>query len=254
VSQGERSGDLQAIERRKYWLSARDDSLQITDCEHSICSLWDRFRVKSPLETSEKLPNRLPRWGSISTLFFTISAKIASFIDQGISEQWVALAAQLMVQTALESLLAPEGVRDGENALVLAFAWGWIPPTYWDDYKPSDENSVEAERVINDLFEVSHGDGARENQLWREMRLNYMSLFGNPQSGQQLDDTAMVTQLKTIAKDYPVHELEKKVVLFLEAMWKFCRKPLLAQIEEGKVEGMTDREFEDFKNRIFIPS
>ena len=71
-------------------------------------------------------------------------------------------------------MLPDESIRGDENPLAPAFAWGWIPPTYWDDYESGDESGVEVERMINNLFEDSGPGGeARENSLWKEARLRY---------------------------------------------------------------------------------
>lgn len=245
------STERRLAERRHYWLSARQGTAKPTDLENCIYTAYNGLDTISTHGTGNKVAH--PMLSSISSLFFTISAKVASCIDQGISEQWMELAAQFMLQAALEPCLLPGSRANGENLLALSFAWGWIPPRFWDDVDSSDEISIEAEMMINNMFADDDGTRPRENQVWQRMKLKYMSLFSSPQPRDPFDIHALSTQLEKIANEYPIQEFEKKVVAFSKGMWEFCRKPLLAQIEGGEVEGMTKPEFEDFKKRIFVP-
>ena len=242
----------QLAERRQYWLSARQKTSQLTEKE---CMIYKTFNNFCTQPTTTTIENQLPypTLGSIIPLFFNISAKIASFIDQSMSEQWTELAAQFMLQAVLESCLMLDGTVEGGNPLALSFAWGWIPSTYWDNFDSSDETGIEAELMINDMFVEDRGNQLKGDSAWQKMRLKYMSLLGSLQSREKLDNHVLVTQLQKVAKEYPIREFERKVVAFAQSMWEFCRKPLLVQIEEGRVKGMTECEFEDFKKRVFVP-
>lgn len=251
--QGWQDASAKLFNRRQYWLLAREDASMITDREHDIYSAWKALSPKSGPQKKDKLPHHTLSLSYISALFFTISAKVASSIDQGISGQWVELGVESMLQAALEMCLMPEGIRDGENALALAFAWGWIPSKYWDDYDSDDEAGVEDETTLNDVFEDAHGDEARENSLWQETRLRYLSLFNISRPKLSSDDDVRSTRLRKVATDYPIREFESKVVIFSQAIWDLCRKPLLVQIERGQVDGMTADGFEQFQRRIFAP-
>ena len=246
------SQESQTIERRQYWLSARKCTLKVTDQEHDIYKAWNRLYARSLPATGKKLRHPSSTLSGISPLFFTISAKIASCIDQGISQQWMDLAAEFMLQTALESRLMPGGRWSGGNLPALSFAWGWIPSTFWDGFKSGDRN-IEAELLINQMFEDDDGNGPGENVLWHKTRLKYMSLISSEQSKERQSDDALATQLQAVANKYPMEEFEKKVVAFSKGMWEFCRKPTLVQIEDGEFDGMTNREFEGFKKSIFVP-
>lgn len=241
------------MKRRLYWLSVREGASRVTDEEQRIYKSWSDISTNPSARVRKRLSQPSTTLSSIGPLFFTISARIASFINQGISEQWIELAAQLMLQTGLESCLMPEGVYDGENPLVIAFAWGWIPPRYWDDYKSSDETGIEAAVMINDMFAANQGEELRENQMWEERRLKYLSLFSVSKAKGLPNRDVLEAQLGKIARKYPMHEFERNMLDFSRAIWELYRKPLLVQIEEGKVDGMTEREFEDFKHRIFAP-
>lgn len=245
--------DPQLVERRHFWLSARKDTSDMTDQEDSVFGTWHGFCRRSPSAETNKPTHLSATLIGLSPLFFTISAKIACFIDQGISKQWVELAAQLMLQAALESCLTTARMQGSDNPVSVAFAWGWIPSNYWEKYKSIDRINMEHEAMINRMFEDDRGTRIREEQLWQTTRLKYLSIFSNPRPGKQLDDTARMKHLGAIAEKFPIRDFEKKVVVFLEAMWNLCRKPLLVQIEEGVVDGMTSSEFEDFKQRIFAP-
>jgi hypothetical protein len=243
--------DPQIVERRRYWFSVRDDKCRVTEQEHSIYNAWNGFYIRSHCERENKHISPQKPLAYISPLFFTISAKIASLTDQGISERWIELAAQFMLHAALESLLAPREGRSNENPLLIAFAWGWIPPSHWKHYcESSKDNGAEVEAMINEMFKNNSGRGTGEHERWQESRLKHLSLFDVP-PGKQSSDGSLGEQLEDIAKQYSSPEFEKKIVAFSKAIWELCRKPLLVQIEEGQVEGMSASEFEGFKKRIF---
>jgi len=42
-----------------------------------------------------------------------------------------------------------------------------------------------------------------------------------------------------------------KIADYLEGLWKLGEKPLLVEIEQGKVEGWTKEEFEEFMGNVF---
>jgi hypothetical protein len=245
------SAQRQLAERRNYWLSARRGKVNSADQEHGIYTAYDGFCTK--LKPPGQNKPAYPKLRDFSPLFFTISAKVASCIGQGISEQWMELAAQFMLQAALESCLMPGGATNGENPLAVSFAWGWIPPRFWDDVGSSDESGVEAEMLINSMFVDDNKNSPRENRIWQKIRLRYMSLFRIPQPEGHLDRHVLSTHLMNIAKHHPLQDFEKKVVAFSKSIWEICRTPLLTQIEGGAVEGMTKSEFEDFKKRAFLP-
>lgn len=240
----------QLAERRQYWLSARQQTSQATEKECTIYKKLNNFCTQPMTMIENQLPH--PTFDSIIPLFFNISAKIAIFIKQSISEQWIELAAQFMLQAALESYVKLDSTVEVGNPLALSFAWGWIPSTYWDDFDSSDRSGIEAELMINDMFAADRGNQSKGDPAWQKTRLKYMSLLGSLLSMERLDNGSIVTQLQRITDEYPIHEFERKVVAFAQDMWEHCRKPILIQIEEGRVKGMTECEFEDFKKRIFV--
>jgi hypothetical protein len=239
--------------RRQHWLSARKETLRVTNKEQKIYSSWEKVNSKSPPRTSERLPHPSSTLHNISPLFFTISAKIAGFINQGISEQWAELAAEFLLQAALESCRTSESSRSSMNTLAIAFAWGWIPSAYWDDAKSDDEAGIETEKLINTMFAVENGDVIKENEIWERTRRKYISNFSRSLPKEPGVDGQSNRWLTEIVTQHPMPEFEKKVVAFSKAMWEFCRKPLLVQIEEGGMEGMTSQEFDDLKKRVFLP-
>jgi hypothetical protein len=241
----------QLAERRNYWLSARKGRSVPRDQEHGIYTAYDGFSTEAN-PPGQHQP-AYPTLRDISPLFFSMSAKVASCIGQGISEQWMELAAQFMLQASLESCLMPGCTANGENPLAVSFAWGWIPPRFWDDIVSGDEIGVEAEMLINNMFLDDDKNHARENPAWQKTRLKYMSLFSSPQAEGHLGRHALSMHLINIASEHPRQDFEKKIVVFSKSIWEICRRPLLVQIEGGAVDGMSKSEFEDFKKGAFIP-
>lgn len=245
------SVDPQVVARRRYWFSVREDQCRVTEQEHGIYNRWADFCARSPTLPGSKLPHPPLTLISAGPLFFAASAQIASFLDRETSEMWVGLAAEFMLQTALDSLMIMPDAMTADIALVTAFAWGWIPPSHWEHYCQSGrDKDGKAEATINKMFKNEHGRGTGELERWQEMRLRYLSMFDVPEPSLSRDDT-LAERLRDLAQEYPPLEFEKKVMTFARHMWAMDRKPILVQIEEGKMEDMSDSEFEEFKKRIF---
>jgi hypothetical protein len=244
-------------ERREFWLQSREGTSALSEQERKMYESWSIVDEMLLTEAKKKLPDQgiaaIPV-NSIAPLFFTVSAKISNWIDQGISELWADLAGQFMLQAAMESLRNSPASESKRYIIMFAFARGWIPAQCWDDFETDDDTGVEAEVMINAMFEDENSRDPTENQKWQETRLRCLSLFDLSKSDALPPPDRLAARLAKISKRYPVQKFEEQLMAFMKAMWEFCRKPLLLQIQEGKVEGMTAEEFEEFKRNALLPT
>jgi hypothetical protein len=102
--------------------------------------------------------------------------------------------------------------------------------------------------------EFSEKSAGQEMPEWTSIRLEHLSAFGTSPGGNEDYKKArrwQVERLRKIAEQYPIQKFNGKVVDYLEGLWKLGQKPLLVQIEEGKIEGLTQDEFEQFMENVF---
>ena len=246
-------------DRRQHWMLVREETLAIPSQERSIYEGWNCISICTVPETamdSQPLPTR--NLNSMVALFLAVSAKVARSIGQGISGEWADLAAQFMLQAALESCQLQRGCVNDKNPLIYAFAWGWIPPQYWIDYQTNNGDiGVAAEIIINEMFEGSRsGVGQDEewgNEVWQRARLGALSAFDISITRECPAEERVTAQLQHAAEQYPFHKFERKLMTFLKAVFALFRNPVLVQIEQGYLEGLTADQFQDFKSRVFLP-
>lgn len=234
----------------------REETSQVTDWERTVYKSWQDVGEASSslIGDGSRDPVTLK---NMCPFFLTLSARIFGFIKQTIGETWVELAAQFMLQAALEAYLTPSLADDKNNQVAQAFAWGWIPPERWErDYGWTDQSGADLELMANKIFADEDSRLAGENQLWQETRLKYLSFFDiskQQQHGEPLSHQQLKTLLGSLARENPVEALEVKMMDVLEQMWSLCRKPVLIQIEEGHLDGLSSDEFDDFKERVLLP-
>jgi hypothetical protein len=63
----------------------------------------------------------------------------------------------------------------------------------------------------------------------------------------------LAKQLKALTRRFPLDRFEESVLRFLEAMQLSQDPPLLAQLETGKVAGMSKRQVEELRQRVRVP-
>jgi hypothetical protein len=264
LSEAGRFSRRRLTEQRSHWLAIRDEEGPGASLKSSSYDSWAKVEERFFSSTRERQNRHQPaEFATMSLLFFTVSARLARLTNKPLSATWTKLAARFMSQVALESYLgAPAYDRTGTDQLSLAFAWGWVPPACWDkDRGWSHRDGADLELMINQMFAYneSSGTATQENPMWTETRLNLLSRFdmsrqrqGDRTPGPPTQDLVN-TYLESLAKETPIDEFEERVVSFVRQIWEFFRKPLLVQIEEGQVDGMSADEFEEFKRRTLLP-
>ncbi len=257
--------------RTKWW-----DDTQVGNSSpyNEIFGSWRGFcqPTTGSTESRKQLHSRASKiilLQDILSNFLDLSASMSVNIVQNVTEQWMHIAAEFMMQSAWEkyAYLATEG---DEEPLKVAFAWGWrSPQDWWDELSDlKDEVKLLEYRVIG-MFGVDEDDEETMAVVgewldWTRIRGQYLSCFSmgldldeelghtyDQSTSQQRRQKWQLQQLKDIAARFPMDAFEGKVVDFLEGLWELEQKPLLVQIEEGKVDGLTSEEFEEFKASVW---
>ena len=219
---------------------------------------------------------------SVLHRFMLLSSTIAPEVGD-INHKWMELALQLMFQSALELLSSPEQ-SDGHAAaanedpatnghsipmpgLIECFAFGYL-----SSIAKSPGEVSETEQAINALFaSTSRGSHDQvENPDWTQLRSKFLAEFRLPSTSHMPSSTsrnstrpgptsdpkvyhAWIARLK---HKYPFEDVEAKLLQCLEHFWilncsdEVSGKPVLVQIEEGRLEALNETEFEGFLRKV----
>jgi hypothetical protein len=191
--------------------------------------------------------------------FLHLSAEMAANLGQDVTKQWMVLAAEFMLQSAWEKLvyLDAEGTKEPLKA---AFGWGhWENVRELEDAWAASDASMEVktgDMCVGRMF--SNRDKSGEFvmvQEWSKVKLEYLSAFGTSPDGiQERPQHAQrwqVKHLREIKDRFPIEMFDGKITDYLEGLWKLGEKPLLVQIEQGKIEGWTKEEFKELMGNVF---
>lgn len=184
--------------------------------------------------------------------FMALSAYLYQEAGWEVKERWLELAAEFMMQAALEQYL----VYSAGDAQVLreCFSYGWDPSFKKDRImakysrdSPGLGDQVyremgDDEETINEIFH----DEETETEIggWKEIRERFLGFF-KPEK-----DVGIVRQLELTAAQHPILKFEGQVMYFLGALQKAQETPILIQLEEGKLEDMSVEETTKLKERI----
>lgn len=263
---------------RRVWLKAGQKAQTLGYTEAS--DLW-RLR-NSQLCLADHL---LPLFMWVSTNLFKLSKR-----PPAISLEWMRLAVHLMVQAAIEILDAPDllvsGSNGAQNALQECFAWGALEDTqsacsvdaiademrmrgFPSTHTRSLHEVVNKERDCQRMFKEYTEDGKQPSI--RESVSGSQIPPWDAVKQEALEDVLMTfTSIQEAGTDLshrPIELLRSKYRLttlladindFIAIHWRLLhskawhRKPVLVQIEEGGLDGLTPAEFEEFKTRVCI--
>lgn len=255
---------------RQMWLKAHGSSQIAWDSE-----LGSSWHLRS---TQHSLPGHiLPVFMSVSVELFKISK------NSQLSHPWMRLAGSFMVQAAIEVLDAPDlltwGDEIAKNALEECFAWGCLEQYNFED---SIQDAVRDAKTKGLLVPTTVGldDIARMEDSCQKMFS--ATVPGSPASRREipawtntreemLQDVLMAfvsiqeagsdasrTPIRLLRKRYKLTSLLSDMHDFVAIHWKLLHstawhgKPILVQIEEGGIDGVTADEFERFKGAAGI--
>ena len=252
-----------AATRMKWWTRGRRDD-QSSTAEHTIIACWrDYFTL--PPSTSKDLKASLQIDAAkviflveLLPRFLDLSADMAVLLGQDVSEQWMRLAAEFMLQSAWEkhAYLASEA---SDEPLKVAFGWG-----QWDRREELDDTTLSAvttaaEVHVDAMFRTFDGSpeqaAGQDIPAWSKIKLEYLSAFGTTPAGVNgvhHGERWQVKRLKEISERFPKLRFHSKMADYIEDFWKLGRKPVLVQIEEGRIEGLMEKDFKDLKENLGV--
>lgn len=180
-------------------------------------------------------------------LFMKISAARNSMSGSNVQAQWMKLACEFMLQACLEQYLVIGA--EGANAFDEAFAWGYVDEIdeamaaiSGPDGLVNDNGGSE----VNAMFEDE--DYEVEVDGWKEMRQSYIDELIPVEDMARAGPhgNAFTSHLEAVANAHPPAAFESTLLDFLQAMSKSLPTPVLIQLENGKLDGMTEQETQEF--------
>jgi hypothetical protein len=256
---------------RMKWWDTRHATDRQSSREDSVLDSWRNFLTTTASAGKEEqtaLPGNLHSGAAkfiplleLLPHFLDLSANMAANLGQDVTQQWMELAAEFMLQSAWENHVHLDAESDGES-LKVAFGWGrWAQEEELDGIATSADAGGEAKAVevcVDAMFSTGDGSSGRaagqEIPEWTDVKLEYLSAFGTLPDGEEATEQAQIWQVKRlreIAERFPKEVFDGKIVDYLGGLWKLGKKPLLVQIEEGKIDGLTKEEFEEFMLNVF---
>lgn len=160
---------------------------------------------------------------------------------------WMELAAEMMLQAALEQYRSCG--KGGIEALLEAFAWGVEGMTEYageEQDSQGDPVDLEDDSAINLVFLNEHEsiDAEEVSPTWAEMRKQYLEYFLPPDA--VLDDEERAPQssiaeasawqaqehFEDLANRHPIAVFERNMLGFLDALCESYERPVLFQLED----------------------
>jgi hypothetical protein len=240
--------------RRKHRRRAEDFYDSSSDSSFSE-SLFEQRMSKSARRPAPK-PRHDEEAVSLADLvpmFVGLSAARATlFEDDKVSahEGWMDLAGEFMLQAALEQCLEYSDCSGAKLREI--FSWGW---------KANPKQSWEDEQVVNEMF--CDDEEMKENESWARIRSKYIDLVSSPLAAVKFSltqpqlkpksNTDLAKQLRALTRRYPIDNFEERILRFMEAVQLSLELPILAQLDTGKIDGMTQRQVQELKKRITLP-
>lgn len=166
-------------------------------------------------------------------LFMAVSAAQISMQEGTITDTWMRLAAGYMAQAVAEQYLIYDSQR--QEVLQEAFSWGFDPEC--SAKEGTDEFHINA--MFWGVDTVVDG--------WDRIRDEHMQAL-IPSTGADL----RLHLESLMATDLSIAEFERRLIDFLDKVLMGQSKPLLLQIESGKVDGLLRKEITELFDTIGI--
>lgn len=236
--------DLLATGSEQYvgnWLSVEDDP---------AVSSKERFN-------GVPLVDLLPR-------FMEISAQTAQLTKQSVTDMWLELANDFMLQAAIEvGLTGPISTRGSKiNHKALLACFGWGIPTGIDRLGIDDDwDSSSTEAAINHMLLPNTNEKITRENAWIEKRRRTVAEFmehirpeNEEARGPYLHEDDVRCHVTTLQYGHPADRFEVQMLDYirnLQVVWaQLTEEPILLQIEQGGLKGLDDDEFQALLARV----
>lgn len=187
----------------------------------------------------------------ILPLFMELSAARNAMNSGNINEGWMQLACEFMLQACLEQYLIFGASKS--DTMDEAFAWGYmdmerdVMAVDGEDGKTFGDKNAEINAMFEDEDYATGVDG------WSDMKMSYINELmawteTAPTSidNRGPDEDDIIPCLQRVAEQHPIAAFESTLLEFLEAISKSLPDPLLIQLENGKLDGMTEQQTHEF--------
>jgi len=266
--------DLRA---RRQWMDLRAQPIPLRDgeaehraewaesaVENEVYRSWECYRMAGAASSRQSgvlLAHLLSR-------FMELSAEMAEIVGEP-NRKWMTLAGEFMLQASIEVLEHQAHAHGTEAGILECFAWGWIDRTSirHSDVAREETSFIHSrEELINDMFcdlvspplDCSESWARREIPLWTEIRARFLSELHLSYSTPSTTAQCQSQRLAKLHHKFPLLHFKQELLCYIEGIWALNGnadpdgKPVLAQIEEGHLEGMglDEREFDEFIARV----
>jgi len=163
--------------------------------------------------------------------FMSLSASAGASAGNIPSTRWMVLAAEFMLQAAYEMTMS--GMRPS-TAVQEAFAWGcYAGISAEEDRDGIDQGSGEVDAMFRDVNTNAELD---DWTAIRSMHLEELaSQIGDPRS---------------LESEHPITKFERDTCCYLDGLSSSVPLPIIAQLERGQLDGLSERETEAFRRRV----
>ncbi|KAK5716790.1 hypothetical protein LTR15_009683 [Elasticomyces elasticus] len=235
------------------------------DLERNRAEVLHRLKIPAEDEAYEDAHYGTPSSVSLLDLLPLIvqvsAARSAMIEESGLTEQWMHMAAELMLQAVLEQCLVC-GANDGV-AVNQAFAWGLKVQAGRMEVDGEAQDEKEKDEV-----DFMFTDAVYETEVegWADIKRSYLAELlpsvdeeqakssketysipsSDDASGRTPSAIDVVSRLEMAAARHPLDKFEANVLGFLDALSKSIPVPVLVQLENGQLTGMTRQETQDF--------
>ena len=189
-------------------------------------------------------------------LFIQVSAARNAMSSSNLTDRWMQLACEFMIQACLEQYLVFGA--NGSDTMDEAFAWGYEANE--DDKMdiPNGKTWDAKEDEINEMFEDEVY--AAEVEGWSSTKTSYLSELFLPKeviesdAQEEVHRVAVTSHLEMVAVKHPIASFESSLLNFLEALSNSIPEPVLVQLERGQLDGMTKQQTQDFLTECGVGS
>ena len=194
--------------------------------------------------------------------FMELSAQFTQLTETRVSEIWLRLAAEFMLQAACEEgFNGPTDYVEVHHDMLLAcFGWG-LPMDVIDLARSMDGVDAKwaaSERTIHKMLRSSKGEGSSRSGSWDYHRTRAISYLLEhihmKDPGAQHAAWERGERPYSFEQLHPTQAFENRVVDYvknLQIVWaQMNEEPILLQIEQGRLEGLDDSEFRAFMDMV----
>lgn len=228
--------------------------------------ILDRNDAQTDVLRSIPLVDMIPR-------FMELSEQITALTEIAVSEMWLELASEFMLQAAIEVGLTTLGTSTGPNivdeALLACFCWGLpVRTALWavwtDNMSGVSDDMLESEIAIHEMLLPSARDDNERTVRelpWSKKRKSMVSSFLEHVRSAKTEAAGMVWDkhlqhrlFQGLQDRHPTDHFEVKMLDYvknLQMVWaQLNEEPILLQIEQGRLKGLDEEEFHAFQERV----